>query len=47
MCTGCRHYVCSVLTKGTAIPLVAFGIGAVAFIVFAACAIAYALLLRG
>jgi hypothetical protein len=47
MCTCCCHYVCSVLTKGTAVPFVAFAVSAVAFIVVAACAIAYALLLRG
>jgi len=46
-CVCCDHHVYICLTKDTAIPVVAFGVFAVAFIVVAACAITYALLLRG
>ena len=47
---ACAHAVaimCAVFSKGPPMPCVAFGVSAVAFIVVAACAIAYALLLRG
>ena len=53
VCTCCRircyPHVCVCPTKDTAIPFVAFGgiAATVAFIVVAACAIAYALLLKG
>ena len=46
-CIRCYHHVCICPTKGTGIPFVAFGVIAVAFIVVAACAIAYALPLKG
>jgi len=48
-CIRCYPHVCVCPTKDTAIPFVAFGVIAatVAFIVVAACAIAYALLLKG